>query len=141
MGKFEQLRKKFDGSDPFISQGHQIIKSAGATRHATRLSKVPEWARDDGKVQALLLRSFPKLKEDPRQRTRAARWALVINLYYRMGCTQNHIAEEMKISPQVVNQLLVRINRVATGTSSSHPARRSNRPRGRPKKLRSNTDP
>lgn len=133
MGKFQQLRKKFDGSDPFISQGHQVIKSAGATRHATRVSKIPGWARDDAQVQAVLLKSFPKLKDDPIQRQRAGRWIQIIHLYYRMSWTQNKIAEEMGISLNLLKYYLTAIRRAASGKTVDGIERGIRSP-GRPRK-------
>lgn len=132
-GNFEKLREKFDGSDPFMSGGHQIIKSAGATRHDTRVSNVPEWALDDSKVQTLLLTSFPKLKTDDIQRKRAGRWLQIIHLYYRMGWTQNKIAGEMSIEINLLKYYLTAIKRAAKGLTVDGVGR-GIKPRGRPRK-------
>lgn len=133
MGKFGQLRKVFDGDDQFVSGGHQVVKSAGATRHATRVSKTPEWALSNEQVQALLLRSFPKLATDPKQRERAGRWMRIINLYYRAAWTQAQIAEEMGISLNLLKFLIVSIKRAANGEQANGKGKRGLRPRGRPR--------
>lgn len=133
MGTFEQLRKKFDGDDSFVSGGHQLIKSAGATRHAERVSKTPEWALNKDKVQELLLKSFPLLKTDSRQRERAGRWAQIIQLYYRAAWTQRQIADEMRISVNLVKRLITSITRAAKGERANGTGKRGQRPPGRPK--------
>lgn len=133
---FEKLRQHLDGSDPFVNAGHQIIKSAGATRHETRVSNLPEWATDDKQVQALLLRSFPKLKQDPVQRQRAGKWAQIIQLYYRVGWTQTKIAEELGMSLVLLKYYLKAIRRAASGKTVNNIVR-GQKPRGRPKKIAS----
>ena len=77
-----QLRKHLDSDDPFMSAGHQIL----VERQQERVC--PEWAKSDTKIQEILLRSFPKLKQAGSQdEKRAGRWARVIQLYFRMNCT------------------------------------------------------
>lgn len=136
---FEKLRQHLDGSDPFVNAGHQIIKSAGKSRHDTRVSNLPEWATDDKQVQELLLRSFPKLKEDPIQRQRAAKWTHIIQLYYRVGWTQTKIAEELEMSLVLLKYYLKAIRRAAAGKTVNNSLRGQN-PRGRPKKMASLLD-
>lgn len=131
---FKQLRKKFDGSESFMNRGHQIIKSAGATRHAERVSKTPDWVHDDQRVRELLLRSFPKLATDPLQRKRAGRWMQVIQLYFRMGWTWAKIAEEMGESPRKIESTIQKIYNVAAGRRSDG-KQRSVRSPGRPKNI------
>lgn len=132
MGKFGQLRKVFDGDDQFVSGGHQVVKSAGATRHATRVSKTPEWALSNEQVQALLLRSFPKLATDPKQRERAGRWAQIIQLYYRAAWTENQIAEEMNMSIDRVRYFIRAIKWASDGKIARGGTERTGKPVGRP---------
>src|SRR5271157_2995548 len=87
-----QLRSSFDGSDPFMTGGHQIHKTRSSNR------KVPEWTTSDKGIQQILLRAFPTLKTNIRQRARAARWARVIYLYYRTRLTKADIAHVLKLN-------------------------------------------
>ena len=125
---FGELRGRFDGQDPFMTGGHQIIK----TRRIERVT--PEWARSNKKIQAILLRSFPKLKTDFHQRVRAARWATVIQLYFRVHMTRGQIAEQMKVPLKTVENLIDRIHRACNGMKTSGKGPLSSRPPGRPKK-------
>lgn len=107
---FGELRHShFDGSDPFMTGGHQIIKIRRIKREP------PEWTKNDEAIQTLLLRSFPKLKKNARQRERAARWVRFIHLYYRMGMTHGQVAAEMHISTNDVRHLRYRISNVSKG--------------------------
>lgn len=125
MGKsLGALRRSFDGSEPFMTGGHQIKETAGATQHARRLRKIPVWALDDTQVQILLLRCFPSLKTVPEQRAKAARWARIIHLYYRMGYTAAKTADELGMTVKAITRALEHM----TATLN-----RPVRPRGRPK--------
>lgn len=117
---FLELRGKFDGQDPFMTGGHQIIKLRTGDR------VIPEWTKSDKKIQAILLRSFPKLRTDPKQRVSAARWATIIQLYYRMQMTQGQVAAQMKLRPKVVGRLIENI---------TFTVKHGSRSRGRPKKI------
>ncbi len=97
------------------------MKTAGATRHASRMKRVPVWALDDEKIKELIRRCFP----NPNQRTKAGRMIRIIYLYYRTGLTAAGVAEELKMSVRAVEESLRRINKTI-----SRPAR----PRGRPRK-------
>ena len=116
---FEELRGSLDGQDPFMTGGHQVIKLRQGNR------KTPIWAVNNKQIQELLLRSFPALKTNPKQRMRAARWALFIQLYFRAHVTERQIAERMGVSMNTVKMLARNIRRAA--------ARVKGRPRGRPK--------
>lgn len=98
------------------------MKTAGATRHAARMKKVPVWALDDQKIRELIKRCFPS----PGQRKNAARMVRIIYLYYRAGTTAAVVAEELKMSVRAVEESLRRINKTVN---------RQVKPRGRPKKL------
>ncbi len=102
----------FDGNDPFMTGGHQIIK----TRRGNRV--IPEWARDNKKIQKILLKSFPKLGTDRKQRAQAARWAAIIQLYFRVQMTRSQVEAETKLSQNVVKMLIRNIARAASGKPS-----------------------
>ena len=136
---FRRLRKKFDGSDPFMTGGHQIIKSAGATRHAERVSNTPDWVKDDQKIREMLLRSFPRLQTDKLQRERAGRWVQVVQLYFRMGWTRQKTADEMGLPIETIKYLILSVKNAAEGKrrnrKGSGTREFSLRPPGRPKKI------
>lgn len=124
---FSELRQKIDGSDPFMTGGHQIMKTR------TEMDReVPAWAKNDAEVQKVLLRSFPKLGANPKQRARAARWARVIHMYFRVQMTHSEIAAELKVPRKTINYLVLRITRAARGESTD--GRGPRRKLGRPKK-------
>jgi hypothetical protein len=124
---FQQLRKILDGNDGFMT-GSRI----GNLRRQ-RKRPVPEWAKDNRKIQTILLRSFPKLQTEARQRKAAARWARFIHLYFRLGYTYRQVAEELDISLKASQSLTRAITRAAASkrTDTSQPF---NLKRGRPKK-------
>ena len=126
------LRHKFDGSEPFMSGGHQLITTTGASQHKRRLAKLPVWALDDVIIKSILLTAFPRLQTDDNQRARAGKWASIINYYFKMGWTQSKIADEMNLTEYNVNTTIRAIKRAANGKNS-----KTGRPRGkrgRPKK-------
>lgn len=108
----------YSGSDGFVS-AHQTMKIA------TKPRKTPEWTKHNAKIQAVLLRSFPKINDESsalceRQRKRAGVWMRFIQLYWRCReeagvVTLKHIAQEMKISLAKAKDLRVRINRAGLG--------------------------
>jgi hypothetical protein len=116
---FEQLRKVFDGADSFIAGGH-AVRGGGSTRHAERVANIPAWANSDAEVRSLLLKVFPKLETDERQRKRAAIWMLMIYYYFRMGLTRGRIALKTGWTPNRVNMLIRNIKYAANGRQSSH---------------------
>ena len=139
MDVYKQLRKKFDGADSFVAGGHTVGGKPG-TRHADRVANTPEWANDDEQVRSLLLKVFPKLETDEKQRARAAKWARVIYLYFRMGYVTSRVAMELGVTIKYVDSLLRTIRRVATGKRSDTGRSRGLQPRGRPKKHNRITD-
>jgi hypothetical protein len=106
-----------DSRYPFAS-GHQVRNPSGRASHSERLKRIPEWAKHNDQIQALLLRSFPKLEIDPNQRNRAGRWARIIQLYYRAMWTQSMIAEEMGLRLSNINATIRSITRAAEGRQS-----------------------
>jgi hypothetical protein len=75
--------------------GHRNISPRSYKR------EVPLWVKSEKKIRQFLLQQFPKLATDERQRERAATWALVINLYYRVGYTHTQIAEFIYGDPRI----------------------------------------
>lgn len=124
----KQLRTKIDGDDPFMAGGHQIVKVR------SREKEVPAWANSNLETQKLLLRTFPKLATDPRQRKSAARWGLIIHLFYRVNLTTGQIAEELGTKPSTVKLVLQHIRRAARGVSADNRRILGERPVGRPRK-------
>ena len=127
------LRRGFDNREPFMTGGHQLINSVGATQHNRRVSTLPAWANDDEKVRQLLLRVFPKLLTDDRQRQRARRWNQVIHFYFRMGLTHNQIADEMGEPAAAIGSTIQKIYYAAAGRRSDTGKPLKGK-RGRPKK-------
>lgn len=123
-GSFSELRNKLDGKDNFVNGGHGIIKTAGATRHAERMKRVPVWALDDAKLKELINLRFPKANIDPKQRALAARMVRLIYLYYRVGLTTDTVAEELKMTRNAVECSLKRLNK-----GMSKPFKPSHRPK------------
>lgn len=128
---FEELRRSFDGQDPFMTKGHSIRTMRQGHR------AIPDWAKDKRKLQDMLLRSFPKMKTDVRQRTRAGRWALVIYLYYNLNFTTGQIAEETGLTSKHITVLLTGIRRVSRGLRYDGRGKLGQRRVGRPKKKKS----
>lgn len=121
---FSELRTHLDSNDTFVSGGHGIIKTAGATRHAERMKRVPVWALDDEKVKQLIRYRFPRAATSPNQRRLAARMLRLIYLYYRVGSTTGAVAEELKMSLNAVKCMIRRINK-----AMEEPLRPSHRPK------------
>lgn len=96
----KQLRKKIDGDDPFMSHGYEIKKIR------TREKVAPVWVTSDVKLRKLLNEVFPKWRTEATQRKRAARWAAIITLFYRMGMSKAQVAAELKTTPTVINRVL-----------------------------------
>lgn len=125
---FSELRTAIDGSDPFMTGGHQII-----TKRSDSKKGNPAWAKNDAELRNILLKAFPKLHTDQKQRKAAARWLRVVSLFYRTGLTRGEVAEELGLKVDIVKQILIRVRRAANGkTAKGTP--RGIRPRGRPKK-------
>src|ERR1700676_2995615 len=137
MDVYKQLRKKFDGADSFVDGGH-TVGGKPSTSHTERVAKTPEWANDDEQVRLLLLKVFPKLETDEKQRARAAKWAQIIHLYFRMGWTSSRIALELKIRDVIIRNIIRDIRRARGGKRSDTGKQRGLRPRGRPKKNENN---
>lgn len=108
---FRELRENyFDGSEPFMTGGHQILKIRRGVQ-----KQIPTWANDDKAIKKFLLRSFPKLQTNDRQRRSAARWVRIIHLHFRAGWTRGDIAEELHLSLDSVRSAIRNIKRAASG--------------------------
>ncbi len=125
---FQQLRTILDGDDPFMVGGHQ----KSSLRKKERI--VPEWTKNDKKVREVLLRSFPKLRTDPKQRRQAARWARIIHLYFRMQYTYRQVADELDMPLKAMESMIRSIKRVAAGKRANGTGLLGSIPVGRPKK-------
>lgn len=129
---FQKLRQVLGGSDPFVDRGHQIVELRKRKR------KVPEWTKSFKEIQKVLLRAFPDLKTNLKQRSKAARWGRIIHLYFRLQWTYRQVAEELEIAPGSVRDAVVSIRRVAEGKRADTRGERGLRPRGRPARLGKN---
>lgn len=92
----------------FLSS-HQILKTKRPKK------KIPEWVVNDKKTQNLLLRSFPLMKSNLKQRTQAGRWARVINLYYKRQWSRGQIAAELHLTYAAVDSIIRALKRAAAG--------------------------
>ncbi len=125
---FKRLRAAFGGDSGFMS-AHQIKKA-----HTAHPRHIPEeWTLDNTEVQKVLLRAFPKLHTNLRQNKQAARWVLLITLYFRMNKSSRDVAHELKTKPKNVELAVARIRRVARGYRADNTGPRSGRAPGRPK--------
>jgi hypothetical protein len=76
------------------------------------------WAHDDKQIQQLLLRSFPRMHTNSKQRKRAGRWLRVINLYWRQQWSRGDIAAELGLKYNIIKNLIRAIRRAAAGRRS-----------------------
>jgi hypothetical protein len=111
-----------------MTGGHQII-----IPYEGRKRSVPEWVHDAAKIRELLIRAFPKMMTDARQRERAGRWARLIYLYFQANFSDSQVANEMGLTVGQVKKLLNSIRRVAAGKRANNGGKRGIRPRGRPR--------
>jgi hypothetical protein len=133
MDLFKQLRERFDGDDLFVAGGHSVGGVAG-TRHQERIFNTPAWVNDNTQIRSLLLKVFPKLETDEKQRMRASKWLLIIYLYFRRGLTSSRIALELKTTDKAVRNIIYCIRRAAKGLRTDTGKPRGLKPRGRPQK-------
>ena len=126
---FGELRRVIDGSDPFMTRGHQILKIRRPAK------KTPLWAFNHKKIQTILLRSFPKMKTSPTQRARAGRWIRIIHLYFNQNWSRGQISAELRLSYPAVDSIIRAIKRAAAGLRTDTAAPMGN-PRGRPVRKR-----
>jgi len=96
-----------------------------------RMRKMPEWMYHKKNLGELLLRVFPKLKTDERQRKNAARWLEIISLYFKSGWSAQSVAEQLSITEKKVYDTAQRITRAGAGLRTTGKQRTGKR--GRPK--------
>jgi hypothetical protein len=101
----KQLRKGIDGGDQFMD-AFQIAKIRTIDR------ELPEWAMNNKRVQEVLLVAFPTLKRTKASRKKAARWASVIYLYYRMGLPQQVVMKELKLTKPAFKTICQRVEAI-----------------------------
>jgi len=104
------MRKSATSLKSIDSQGQY-----GVVKARTYKRKVPAWTVNDKEVQKVLLRAFPKLATDDRQRESAGRWTMVVHLYFRLGYTRGQIAEELDTTTERVKGYIRSIYRVSKG--------------------------
>ena len=130
-----RVRRHFDAGESFMT-GHQILVRRQHDR------EIPEWAKNDTRIQTILLRSFPKLAEKgSKDAVRAGRWARVIQLYFRLKRTHGQVAEEMGMSYGAVRSLIRGIKRVSEGKRYDGRGMLGEHPVGRPRKLTPQPEP
>ena len=113
---FEEMLTKVDSDETFF-RGHRIVKSrrgdAGDKTGAPRVC--PDWAHDNVKIQGFLLRSFPKLAINAKQRKAAGRWARIIQMYFKSQMTHGQIASELGVNLNTILMLIRSIKLAARG--------------------------
>ena len=110
-----------------MTEGHQIIKIRRPKK------RIPTWVYDFEQIKKILLRCFPKLQYNLRQRNRAGKWVRVINLYFRQNWSRGQIADEMDLQYKTIDRMIERIKKAGEGqrTDGSGPV---GKPKGRPRK-------
>jgi hypothetical protein len=103
MGRRSPLRGQF--GHEFFS--HQVVQARTYGR------KCPEWTQNDKQIAEVIRQVFPRW--DTTQKTAAARWALVIHLYFRMGYTRSQIAEETGSTTEKIKGVIRSIYRASQG--------------------------
>jgi hypothetical protein len=100
--------------------------------------EIPLWTMNQTAIAALVKQVFTKLDTDAKQRRRAAYWASVIHLYWRMRYTVPQIAHEMGSSVCKVRGVIRSAKNAAAGLRADGTApRTNNRGKGprRPRRL------
>ena len=105
----KQLGNLLGQNESFVNGGHQIVQARTYKR------KAPAWTLNDKEVEKILLRAFPKLATNDRQRESAGRWITVIYLYFRLGYTRGQIAEELDTTTERVKGYIRSVYRVSKG--------------------------
>lgn len=120
-----------DRKDLF-QKGH-LVRGSPKSGWTRRTKNIPLWTRNDEAVKKLLLKIFPKMVSNRRQRERAGRWAAVIHLYFRAARPASEVAQELKISEKTVYDTVLRIRRAAKGLRTTGRKRTAGKP-GRPRR-------
>jgi hypothetical protein len=127
----KQLGKSLGQNEGFMTGGHQIVHARTYKR------ETPAWTVNGKEVQKVLLRAFPKLATDDRQRESAGRWNMVIHLYFRLGYTRGQIAEELDTTTERIKGVIRSIYRVSDGrrADGKGPLKRLKKASHAPKRL------
>ena len=99
------FRGLVDGNDSFILN-HGITSIRQNVKH------VPEELKTKQGIQNLLLKAFPKLATDQKQRKQAGRWIRLIQLHYKYHYSERLTAEEMGLSHRTIYSIKSHIKRV-----------------------------
>lgn len=152
---YAQVRHYFDGSEPFVTDGFQIVKDRiDVQRH----SETPTWMGSDAEVKKFIFQLFPRCETSQYQRASARLWTTVIVLYFRMRLTASSVAEQVNIgrngeresieyedglvtgelyeevTPERIYRVAHSIRKAAAGERTDGKERTGRRP-GRPRKL------
>jgi len=152
---YARLRKSFDGNEPIMNGGMNVA----VERRPTRTNQTPEWMDNDAKVAEFIHKMFPragkfggKCQCNPccfsekrlnrskcrcrycRDTMRAARWAVVICRWFRLGHIDRSIETDNQWKSGTVGSIVQKINRVLAGQRQDGRAR-TGKGRGRPKTL------
>src|SRR5712664_1604996 len=96
-----------------------------------RMRKMPKWMNNENDIRRLLLRVFPKLETDERQRKSALRWLGIIHRYFKMGQSAQDVADELHMSAKTVHDIAQKIRYAGAGLRTTGKQRTGRR--GRPK--------
>jgi hypothetical protein len=120
-----------DRKDQF-QKGH-LVRGAPKSSWRKRAGNIPAWALDNESIKQLLLKIFPKMNSNRRQRDSAGRWAAVIHLYFRAARPALEVADTLKIPEKKVYDTVLRIKRAAKGLRTTGRNRTAGKP-GRPRR-------
>jgi hypothetical protein len=133
---FQKLRKSFDGEDlgPSRSIGVKAPRYLQTRSRPERDDPESQFLYSDSGTQAFLLKNFPDLDNDREQKEQAARWAAVINLYFRAGWTDSRIEKELGWEKGTAGSIVQQIRRKIRGLRRNGKAYSPRKP-GRPRKI------
>lgn len=123
---FGELRKHIDSQDPFMTWGHQILKIRRPRK------KAPVWAHSQDDIRLFLIRVFPQLETDSKQRERAGIWARVAYLYFNQQWSRGQIAQELNKTYNSINSIIRSIKRAAEGLRADT-GKKAGKRKGRPR--------
>jgi len=111
-----QFDRRMDGGSLRAAASHCAHGSELRTIHRVRTRKrerqIPAWALDDKRVRQVILKEFPKLVTNARQRALAGRWARVLYLYFRVCQWDKTIAEVAGCTVRAVEGVIRRAREV-----------------------------
>lgn len=96
--------------------GFQVQDKRRASHQARLLRPIPSWVQNDRRIQDLLLKMFPRMRDRRTKHYKSAkRWAPIIYLYFRNGQSATEIGEALGIPSKLVKKALYRIRKAAAG--------------------------